>query len=159
MNEILIKRTIIFSLILGALIGLISTIPSMVGFCIFIMSFFTSVIVILYMKKNEKYLGFIDNQQGTILGALIGFFSGVGFFITFCPMVCIIHSIFKNYYSYGIPDVLKDAFWLFIVIVLMVSGIFAVINCAVGMGVAWLLNKIEKKPENTDAPLDININD
>ena len=159
MNEILIKRTILFSLILGALIGLISTIPSMIGFSIFVMSFFTSVIVIFYMKRNEKYLGYINNQQGTILGGIIGFFSGVGFFITFCPMVCVLHLIFKNYYSYGIPDVLKDAFWLFIVIVLMVSGIFAILNCATGMAVACILEKVEKKPENSDTPLDIKIND
>ena len=159
MNFTIIKRASIFAIILGAFIGLISAIPSMVGFSIFVLSFFTSAIVIFYMKSNDKHLGYIDNQQGTILGGIIGFFSGVGFFITFCPMVCILHLIFKTYYSYGIPDVLKDAFWLFIVIVIMVSIIFGVINCATGMASAWILDKIEKKPENADAPLDIKIDD
>ena len=159
MNEIIIKRAVIFALILGALIGLLSSIPSLIGFSILVLSFFTSLIVIFYMKRNEKYLGIITTQQGAILGGIIGFFSGVGFFVTFCPMVCILHLIFKTYYSYGIPDILHDAFWLFIVIVIMVGAIFGMINSATGMAVAWFLDKIEKKPENSDAPLDIKIED
>ena len=75
-------------------------------------------------------------------------------------MVCILRLIFKErYYSYAIPDIITEAFWLFVVIVLMVSIIFALTNSAVGMGVAFMLNKIEDKPENYDAPLDIKIED
>ena len=160
MNQVVVKRAAIFSLILGAILGLIALFPSVIGFSLFAVSFLAAIIVILYMKKNEKHLGIIDNEQGAILGGIIGFFSGVGFFAAFSPMVCILRLIFKErYYSYAIPDIITEAFWLFVVIVLMVSIIFALTNSAVGMGVAFMLNKIEDKPENYDTPLDIKIED
>ena len=160
MNQVVVKRAAIFSLILGAILGLIALFPSVIGFSLFAVSFLAAIIVILYMKKNEKHLGIIDNEQGAILGGIIGFFNGVGFFAAFSPMVCILRLIFKEkYYSYAIPDIITEAFWLFVVIVLMVSIIFALTNSAVGMGVAFMLNKIEDKPENYDAPLDIKIED
>lgn len=160
MNQLILKRASVFSLILGALIGLAALLPSVIGFAIFTLGFLSSIIVIFYMKNNEKHLGIIDNEQGAILGGFIGFFSGIGFFISFTPMVFILKLIFKDtYYSYAIPYILNDAFWLFLVIVFMVSAIFALTNSATGMGTAFLLNKFEQKPENYDAPLDIKIED
>jgi len=160
MNQLIIKRASIFSLILGSVLGLIALFPAAIGFVIFILGFLSSILVILYMKKNEKHLGIIDNEQGAILGGFIGFFSGVGFFASFTPMVFILKLIFKDaYYSYAIPYILNDAFWLFLVIVFMVSLIFALTNSAAGMLAAFLLSKIENKPKDYDAPLDIKIED
>ena len=159
MNEVIARRIAIFSVIFGAVIGLIAVIPPLIGMCLFILSFLSAPILILYMKKNEKYLGFIDNQQGAILGAISGFFTTIGFFVTFCPMVCILHLIFKKYYSYAIPDMIQTGLWLLFVIIFMVALIFAMTNAASGMGTSWLLGYIEKKPQNHDAQLDIEIND
>ncbi len=160
MNQLIVKRASIFSLILGAILGLIALFPSIIGFALFIVGFLASIIVILYMKKNEKHLGIIDNEQGAILGGIIGFFTGVGFFASFSPMVCILRLIFKEkYYSYAIPDIVTEAFWLFVIIVIMVSVIFALTNSATGMATAFMLNKIEEKPKDYDAPLDIKIED
>ena len=160
MNQIVVKSAAIFSLILGAALGLLALFPSVIGFSLFIVAFLSSAIVILYMKKNEKHLGIINNEQGAILGGIIGFFSGVGFFASFSPMVCILRMIFKEkYYSYAIPDIISDAFWLFVVIIVMVSIIFALTNSATGMATAFMLGKIEEKPQDYDAPLDIKIED
>ena len=160
MNQLIVKRASIFSLILGAILGLIALFPSIIGFALFTVGFLASIIVILYMKKNEKHLGIIDNEQGAILGGIIGFFTGIGFFASFSPMVCILRLIFKEkYYSYAIPDIVTEAFWLFVIIVIMVSVIFALTNSATGMATAFMLNKIEEKPKDYDAPLDIKIED
>lgn len=159
MNQLILKRTALFSLILGAIIGLISIIPPIIGFCLFILSFFSGAIVILYMKKDEKHIAYLTNEQAAIVGGVIGFFTTLGFFVTFSPMVCILKLIFKNYYSYMIPDMLSNALWLFFVIVFMVAVIFAMTNSALAMGIIWLINKIEGKPQHHDAGLDIKIED
>ena len=159
MNQLIIKRASIFSLILGAVLGLIALFPFAIGFVIFLLGFLSSVAIILYMKKNEKHLGIIDNEQGAILGGIIGFCSGVGFFVSFAPMVSILKLIFKDYYAYAIPYVLEEAFWLFLVIVFIVAFIFALTNSATGMATAFLLNKFEEKPKVYDAPLDNKIED
>ena len=49
--------------------------------------------------------------------------------------------------------------WLFFVIVFMVALIFAMTNSALAMGIVWLLSKIEQKPQDYDARLDIKIED
>lgn len=159
MNELVVKRAVIFSLILGAFLGLISLIPSLIGIGILILSFFSSVIVILFMKKNEKYLGIIDTQQGAILGSIIGFFSSVGFFISFCPMVMLISMIYKKYYTYTIPYIVQDALWLLFIIIFMVGAMMALLNSVGGMALAYLFDKLEKKPADYDARLDIKIDD
>ena len=157
MNQLIAKRTAIFSLILGAIVGLVSLLPFLIGISLFLLAFFSSVVVMLYMKKDEKHISYLTNEQGAIMGGLIGFFSTIGFFLTFSPMVCILHLIFRNYYSYMIPDMLKDALWLFVVVVVMVAAIFALTNSATGMGLCLILSHIEKEPENIDARLDIKI--
>lgn len=158
MNELVIKRAIIFSLIFGAVLGLLASIPTIIGICVAIVTFFASPIVILYMKKNEKYLNYLDNEKGAILGSIIGFSTGLGFFITFTLMVCILSLIMKIY-SYGIPYIISNAFWLYLIIIIMVSAIFAMINAASGMGIIFLINRFSKKPQEYDAPLDIKIED
>lgn len=159
MNILIAKRASLFSLILGALIGLISLVPMVIGLSLFTLAFLCSPIVILYMKKNEKYLGIITNEQGAILGAIIGFCAAAGFFASFSPLVCVLHFIFKSYYAYAIPDMFSMGLWLFFVILIMVGIIFAMTNSVSAMGISWLLGHTEKKPENYDAPLNIEIED
>lgn len=159
MNQLIAKRTAIFSFLLGGVIGLASLLPFLIGFSLFTLAFFSSSIVMLFMRKDEKHVAYLTNEQGAIMGGIIGFFATIGFFVTFSPMVCILHLIFKKYYAYMIPDMLSNAIWLFFVIVFMVGFIFALTNSATGMGTAWLLGNVEKKPENYDARLDIKIED
>ena len=76
MNQVIAKKATAFALMFGAIIGIISLIPYFIGLTLFTLSFFSSVLVILYMKKNEKHLSYLTNEQGAIIGGLIGF--GIG---------------------------------------------------------------------------------
>jgi hypothetical protein len=51
-NESVIKRAAVFSLILGACIGIVSILPFMIGFTLFALMFLVSPIIIIYMKKG-----------------------------------------------------------------------------------------------------------
>lgn len=159
MNELVLKRAIIFSLILGATLGLLALIPALVGISLFVLAFLSSAIVMIYMKAKENFFSSLDIQQGATIGGVIGFFSGIGFFISFAPMVMILHLIFKGYYSYAIPYIVQDALWLFLVIIFMVAIMFALTNAASAMGVTFVLNRLTEKPKDYDAPLDIKIDD
>lgn len=160
MNQLVIKHAGIFSLIFGAMLGIAALLPFLIGYVLIILAFFSSVVVILYMKKNDKHLGIIDTREGSILGAIIGFLSCVGFFIAFCPMVCILKLILKDaYYSYAIPEAFSMGIWLLFMIIIMVGTVLAMTNAATGMGLAWALEYFEQKPENSDARLDIKIDD
>lgn len=159
MNELVIKRTSIFSLILGATLGLVALIPALMGLALFVLAFICPVIIISYMRAKENFFAILDTQQGATIGGLIGFFATIGFFITFCPMVILLHLIFKSYYTYAIPYIIQDAFWLFLIIVFMVGIMFAMTSAAVGMGVSFVMGRFLEKPKEYDAPLDIKIDD
>ena len=158
MNELIIKRASGFSLILGAFIGIVSLIPAVIGFSLFVLMFLMAPIVIIYMKKNEKHIGVLNNEQGAILGAIIGFVSAVGFFASFSPLVCVLKLIFKTYYAYMIPDMLSGALWLFFILVFVVAFIFAATNSASAMGLTWVYSHIEKTPDEQNS-IDIKIED
>lgn len=158
MNEIIIKRAFIFSLILGAFLGILSLIPVIIGFSSFILMFLCAPIIIMYMKKNEKYISFLSNEQAAILGGIIGFGSTIGFFASFSPLVCVVKMIFKSYYAYMMPDMLSGALWLFFLLVFIIAAIFAATNAASSMGLNWVYSHFEKSPEE-DEHLDITIED
>ncbi len=159
MNEIIVKRAAAFSFLLGAILGIMAIIPFISGLAYFILILCSSVAVILYMKKNEKYLGIIDTQQGAILGGIIGFITTIGFCITFLPMKFILSLIFTKSTDLGISYFITTAPWLFFVLIFIIAVILGLINSATGMGTAYVLNYFEKKPEGFDAPLDIKIED
>ena len=159
MNSVVSKSALLFALILGAFLGIISVIPQLIGICLFALSFLCAPIIIIYMKNKEKHLGIISTENGAKLGAIIGAASTIGFFVTFSPLVCIVKLIFRSYYAYALPDTLKEALWLFFIIVGMVALIFAATNSATGMGCAWLYSTFEKQPEEPEAHLDIKIED
>lgn len=162
MNQLIVKKIMMFSLILGACLGLLLQVPSytLQGLTITVLMFLVSAIIILYMKKNEKHLGIINNQQGAIIGGIAGFFGTLGAFISYIPLAYIIYIFNHNYY-YGnlINSAISTAFWLLILITFMFCIIFALTNSATGMGLAFLLNYFEKKPEDSDLQIDIEIND
>lgn len=162
MNELIIKKTIMFSLIFGACLGLAWYIPSytILWLILTVLLFLSSVFIILYMKKNERHLSFIDNRQGAILGGIAGFFTTIGAFISFTPMGYILYLIKHNdYYGSLVHTFVSETFWLYLIVIIMTSLIFAFTNAATGMTLAYILSFIEKKPENSDSQIDIEIND
>ena len=159
MNKLIVKRAAAFSFLLGAVLGLMAILPLVSGLAFFILILFSSVLVILYMKKNEKHLGVINTEQGAVLGGIIGFISTFGFCVTFLPMKFILSLIFTKTTDLGISYFFTTAPWLFFIIIFMTCFILALVNSATGMGTAYFLNYFEKKPEGYDAPLDIKIDD
>lgn len=159
MNKLIVKRSCAFSFLLGAILGIMAIIPFLSGFAFFILILFSSVVVILYMKKNEKYLGIINTEQGAILGGIIGFVTTIGFCVSYLPMKFILSLIFTKYTDLGISYFFTTAPWLFFIIIFMACFILGLINSVTGMGTAYILNYFEKKPEGYDAPLDIKVDD
>ena len=172
MNQIIIKKAAIFSVMLGCFLAFISIVvhflsgltssssmsSQFLGFILFVMSFFSSIIVTCYMKKNEKHLSYLTNEQGAILGAIIGFCATIGFFLIFTPLISILHLLMKIS-TYGITDMFSMGAWLFFVIIFILALIIAATNSVTGMGFIYATNKLSQKPENIDARLDIKIED
>ena len=50
MNQLIAQKTASFSLILGTIIGIISTIQPVIGLALFILAFCSSAIIMIYMN-------------------------------------------------------------------------------------------------------------
>lgn len=156
MNILIVKKAAFYSIITGVVLALVGTVSFFAGLVFFALGLLSAPAVIFFMKsKNE--IGFLENEQGAALGAVIGFFAALAFFVIFTPAVLIIHAIKPSYYSYGLPYMVTfDTFWLFIVIVVTIGILCALTNATTGMGAIFLLSQFEKKPDDIEE-IDINI--
>ncbi len=156
MNTLIAKKAAIYAFILGAILALVGIIGFLIGLVAFALGLLCAPAIIFFMKaKNE--IGFLENQQGAALGAMVGFCSTVAYFAIFTPLVLIIHAFIPSYYSYGIPYIVNfDTFWLFLVIVVTIGILVALTNATTGMGAIFLLSQFEKKPDDIEE-IDIHI--
>ena len=159
MNILILKRAASLSLILGAITAIIALVPFFIMYVVLFLSFLCAPAVIIYMKK-KNLLGILDMQQSAVFGGAVGFVTSVGFFAVFIPAVLVIHSIFKNYYAYGLQYFITfNALWLFIIILITLAGLLALTNAVTAMGVNAVYMQFEKVPEGVDEPVDITIDE
>ena len=150
MNILIAKKAVIYSLILGAILALFGIIGFLIGLVAFALGLLCAPAVIFFMKSRNE-IGFLDNQQGAALGAMVGFCSTVAYFAIFTPLVLLIHAIKPSYYSYGLPYIVSfDTFWLFLVIVVTIGILCALTNATTGMGAIFLLSQFDKKPDDIE---------
>ena len=81
-----------YSIILGAILGILAVIPIIRVASFLIISTIVSIIIFLFMKK-KKQINDLTTKGGAIIGALIGFISLVGFLITFLPLNAILGAL------------------------------------------------------------------
>lgn len=93
-NKSLLKIICMCSLITGAILGFFPLIPFLTGLSFFLIMFFTSPFVILYLLKL-KLLKEIDISQCLIIGGISGFFAFIGFSLIYFPIALILNLIFK----------------------------------------------------------------
>lgn len=167
MNLLILKKAILYSLILGIIFAFFGSFNSLIGLVALALGIFCAPCVIFFMKFRKE-IGFLDNQQGAVLGVASGFFATISFFLVFTPLTIMLSNltpviskkikfIGSYHYSYGLPYLITpDSFWLFVVIVIAIAALVALTNSTTGMGATFILAQIEKKPENIDE-IDINI--
>jgi len=160
MNLILLKQISILSLIFGAIIGVIATLPFLFWLCILISMFWISAFVIIYLKRNNL-IGIINVREGSIFGAIIGFVSFIAFSVIFIPISTIIGLIFKNY-TLDVLVLFMNDFGSFIVLLLLIvstAGLAALFNGFTGLITAYVYELITgiKKENNENNSVDFTI--
>jgi hypothetical protein len=160
MNLLLLKQLSILSVIAGAFIGLIATIPFLFWLSMLVIMFWISAFILVYLKQND-FIGIINIREGSILGALIGFASFLAFSLSFIPISSILGLIFKSY-SLDVLRFFMNDFGSFIVLLLLVisiAGLSALFNGFTGLIVAYLFELITglKKDNNENNSIDFTI--
>ncbi len=154
MNLLLLKQLSILGLFAGGTIGLIATIPFLFWFCILIVMFWISALVLVYLKQQDL-IGIINVREGSIFGAVIGFVAFLAFSIIFIPLSSLIGLIFKSY-SLDVLGFFMNDFGSFIVLILLIistAGLAALFNGFTGLVTAYvfeLLSGIKKENDENN---------
>lgn len=120
MELIVLKRMVIISVILGAILGVITVIPFINIFSFFMILFLAAPMVIIYMTKYNL-LGILDLKQTLIYGAIIGFISFLGFSLTFVPLATIIGLLYKSSFYLGVSMLFREGFFVMLLMVVFVA--------------------------------------
>lgn len=120
MELVVLKRMVIISSILGAIIGIITVVPIINVLSFFTILFLSAPIVIMYMTKYNM-MGVLDLKQSLIYGAIIGFISFLGFSITFVPLATIIGLIYKSSFYLGVSMLFREGFFVMLLMVFFVA--------------------------------------
>ena len=114
-----------YSVILGAILGVLAVVPIIRIASFLIISTCVSILIFLYMKKKNQ-INDLTTKGGAIIGALIGFICLVGFLITFLPLNAIlgalpIKTIADNY---ALTKDLILIWWLWLIMGGLIVAIF-----------------------------------
>ena len=145
MNKQKMKLITIYSLILGAFLGLIGLIPYVYiyAFSVIVMSVISSIVVVIYMEQKQQ-IGELTIKGGAILGAYIGFISMIGYGIINLPINAIFGLIF-NYYTPA--SGLISIWWLLIIMGGLITGLFNLFSLVAYVYIKDTFFMIEGKKE------------
>ncbi|MBP3820064.1 hypothetical protein J6G99_00265 [bacterium] len=142
MNKFILKNLIIYSLILGLIIGIISIIPYIGTFGMFALLFLSAPCVIFYLILDGK-LDLNTVKDGIIYGAITGFFANITFSFAYAIITSIIYFIF-NYTSNFILTTMtiQSPVWLLITFVMFIGVLTATTNAFTGFVTYYILDFI-----------------
>ena len=145
--EIISKKTLQLTSILGLVMGAIASIPipTLIIYIMFFMFCLTAPALIIYLKaKGEYYCS--DFKESAFFGAGVGIISTITFMITFIPLCLLFGLIPNNEYMIALRALISpQALWLDIIIIFMLSIISAGVNSVSAMGAQYLVNINVKK--------------
>ena len=121
------KKITIYSLIIGAFLGVTALVPFLQILSVVIMSIISSILVTIYMEKKAQ-IGQLTIKGAGIIGAYSGLISLIGFMIVFLPLAAILGAvvqlIFPNsiYFS-GIRFLIR-IWWLILLMGGLITALF-----------------------------------
>ena len=154
MNLRLLKQISILSVILGAILGLVTLIPYIGVLSFLICVFAAGSLVLIYLQKLEL-IGELDTRAWSIYGAISGFVAFIGFSISFVPLATIIGFIYKGSFYLGVSLLFRSGIFVTIMMVLFVAILAALMNAFSGLVTMYIYNQIETKPEEAKTNIEI----
>lgn len=149
MNILLIKQISLLSVILGAILGVLTLIPYLGIFTFLICIFATGSLVILYMQKLEL-LGELDIKTWSIYGAISGFIGFVGFSLTFVPLATLIGLMVKTSYYLGVSLMFRLGFFITILMIIFVAILSALMNGFGSMATSYFIEAYKQIKNNEE---------
>lgn len=132
MDKFVIKNTIILSIILGLVLGILAPVPYLgmvVLFCVLLM---TAPIVMVYMIMAGQY-DLTSTKNSIITGAIAGFSANFSFSIGYAIIMVILSKIFHITTNFFLTAmIINSPIWLLLVFIIFIGVLFATTNAFSG---------------------------
>ena len=145
--EIISKKTLTISALLGFILGAIGSIPipTLILYVMFFMFCLIAPVIIIYLKSKNSY-SCENYRQAAFLGAGIGIISMVSVMVSFIPLCLIFGLSPNNEYMIALRALISfEALWLDIIIIFMLALISASVNSVCAMGAQYIVSLNIKK--------------
>ncbi|MCQ2754698.1 MAG: hypothetical protein MJ231_06590 [bacterium] len=152
MNLLLLKQLAILSAFAGVILGLITVIPYISALSFFILIFFLSAFVLVYLKQNDL-IGIISIKEGCIFGGVIGFVSFITFSVVYTPISMILGALIPSYTQGFMRYFLTGGFisiFVMFFLVLLMAVISALFNGFTGLVTAYIYELITGMKKEAD---------
>ncbi len=165
MNKIILQKMSVLSFILGMAGGLLTIVP-IVGVIVFVaMLTVASVVILLYMKRNNM-IGLFEAKQAALYGAIIGFVSFIGCSVTMVPVAGLLgwinsvwfhklawFSIIKVLFTMGFSGI-----GMLFMLLFFIAALSAIVNAFSGMVAIAAIQEFEgTEKKKDDFKVDIEI--
>ena len=121
------KLITVYSLIIGAILGIFALIPYIQILAVLCMALISSIIITIYMEK-KKQIGQLTIKGAGIIGAYTGVISLTGFLIVYLPLSAVLGAVVElifpnNVYFSGIKFLIQ-IWWLILLMGGLVTALF-----------------------------------
>ena len=142
MDKFLIKDIVIYSLIFGFVIGVLSIIPFIGLLMLFCILFLSAPVVILYMIMAGK-LDLTTIKDSIIWGAICGFAANITFSLGACVVLVLLKIGFNYSPNYLLTTMIMNSpIWLTVVCIVFLGTLVATTNAFSGFVTYYTLNFI-----------------
>jgi hypothetical protein len=153
MDKFVVKNTIIYSLILGLILGLLAPIPYIGMVTLMTMLLLVAPLVMVYMIMAGQF-ALTSTKNSIITGAISGFSANFSFSFTYAIMMVILSKLFHITTNFFLTAMIVNSpIWLILVFVIFVGVLFATTNAFSGFLTHYVIDFIrdiyDKKNKGT----------
>lgn len=145
MNYSFFKILFIFSVITGAILGILPLVPQMSGLAFILLMFFVSPFIIIYFRKLNLIKS-AESINWPVIGAISGASAAVGFAIIYFPAAFILQLLFKIQAFIWIKVLFLNIGFL-IPMVILTALISALLNAFSAFLTAYFLSSFNKNKQ------------
>ena len=142
MNKFVIKYIVVFSLILGVILGMFAPVPYVGIMSLFAALLLAAPLVIIYLIMDSK-LDLTTTKDSILTGALIGFCTNFSFSAVYAVLMVILAKGFQYTTNYFLTAMITNSpVWLLFVFIIFIGVLCAVTNAFTGFLTYYVINFI-----------------
>lgn len=142
MDKFIVKNIVIYSLILGIILGLLAPIPHVGTFILIVTLLLSAPIIMLYMIMDNK-LELTTTKDSIITGALVGFVVNISYSVAYACVTFVLAKTMSYASNFFLTAMIVNSpIWLLGVFIIFIGVLCATTNSFSGFVTYYVINFI-----------------